>query len=151
MRFLSAEAEISLKDLRCGDYAPQRGEALLSAATRLAEATLYIEDMDPLTPGLIRECLHKNYFGGQNSNELVIVDYFQLLRGDIAGKSVKEKLANNSMQLKFIAAEFNVPVVALSMLTRTNSPMEAVRTDRYARAVSRFADQIVVIRDSATI
>ena len=114
-RMISAEAELEGDKIRKGNLADFEWQQLVHKTSRLASAPIFIDD----TPALsILELRAKSRrLKAEHNIELIIVDYLQLMRGDTGGNREQE-IASISRALKSISKELNVPVVALSQLSR---------------------------------
>lgn len=114
-RMISAEAELEGEKIRKGNLADFEWQQLVHKTSRLASAPIFIDD----TPALsILELRAKSRrLRAEHNVELIIVDYLQLMRGDTGGNREQE-IASISRALKSIAKELNVPVIALSQLSR---------------------------------
>ena len=117
MRLLCAEARVDQGKVRTGTLSTDDIPELASAAGRLADAPIYIDD----TPGLnVSELRTKARRLKRDHNlGIIMIDYLQLMNGRFqsAGGRAQE-LAEISRGLKALAKEMNVPVVALSQLNR---------------------------------
>jgi replicative DNA helicase len=117
-RFVASQARIGGEDLRRGRVAEHRWPKIVDACRRLAEAPLYIDDSSDIGVLDVRakaRRLHHQLEGGLG---LVIVDYLQLLRPDGRTESRVEQVSQFSRGLKGLARELNVPVIAVSQLSR---------------------------------
>ncbi len=114
-RMISAEAELEGEKIRKGQLAEFEWAQLVHKTNRLSAAPIFIDD----TPALsILELRAKSRrLKAEHGVELIIVDYLQLMRGDVGGNREQE-IASISRALKGIAKELNVPVIALSQLSR---------------------------------
>lgn len=118
-RLISAEAELESDKIKKGRLADHEWEQLVHKTSRLTEAPIFIDD----TPGLsILELRAKcRRLKAQHDIQLVIIDYLQLMSGDSSkgsGGNREQEIASISRALKGIAKELNVPVLALSQLSR---------------------------------
>ncbi|HEY8763183.1 MAG TPA: replicative DNA helicase [Solirubrobacteraceae bacterium] len=117
-RFVASQARIKGEDLRRGKVAEQRWPKILEACQRLAEAPLYVDDSSDTGVLEVRakaRRLHHQIEGGLG---LVIVDYLQLMRHEGRVESRVEQVSQISRGLKGLARELEVPVIALSQLSR---------------------------------
>jgi replicative DNA helicase len=117
-RFVASQARIKGEDLRRGKVAEQRWPKILEACRRLAEAPLYVDDSSDTGVLEVRaksRRLHSRVPGGLG---LIIVDYLQLMRHEGRVESRVEQVGQISRGLKGLARELNVPVIALSQLSR---------------------------------
>jgi len=118
-RLISAEAELDSEKIKKGDLKDYEWEQLVHKTNKLTNAPIFIDD----TPGLtILELRAKcRRLKAQHNVELIIIDYLQLMSGDSGGKGSgnrEQEIAAISRALKSIAKELNVPVIALSQLSR---------------------------------
>jgi len=117
-RFVASQARIKGEDLRRGKVAEQRWPKILEACQRLSEAPLYVDDSSDTGVLEVRakaRRLHHQIEGGLG---LVIVDYLQLMRHEGRVESRVEQVSQISRGLKGLARELEVPVIALSQLSR---------------------------------
>jgi replicative DNA helicase len=123
-RVLAAEARVDSDRLRTGRLQEADWPKLSQAMGRLAEAKLFIDD----TPGInLMEIRSKcRRLKQQHGLELIIVDYLQLMQSHKRVENRVQEVSELSRGLKILAKELEVPVVALSQLSRR--PEE--RTDR---------------------
>ncbi len=115
LRLLSAEAELSGQRLRTGELDDDMWATLSIALGRLGEAPIFIDD----TPGISALELRAKarQLKSQFDIGLVIVDYMQLMQGRRA-ENRQQEISDISRSLKALAREIDVPVVALSQLSR---------------------------------
>ncbi len=117
-RFVASQARIKGEELRRGRVAEHRWPKILEACQRLADAPLFVDDSSDTGVLEIRakaRRLHNQVDGGLG---LVIVDYLQLMRHEGRVESRVEQVSQISRGLKGLARELNVPVIALSQLSR---------------------------------
>ncbi len=119
-RMLSMATDLGSSDIRRGRIDPKRGdlEKLLEGNRQLAELPFFIDDTPALTISAVRtraRRLKRKYNLG-----LLVVDYLQLLRGTAknAGENRVQEVSEITQGLKAIAKELNIPVMALSQLSR---------------------------------
>ena len=117
-RLISLEAEISGSKLRSGQLEDYEWKQLHAVIEKMSEVPIYIDD----TPGInIFELRAKcRRLKMQNDIQLVIIDYLQLMTGggDNKGGNREQEISSISRGLKGLAKELNVPVIALSQLSR---------------------------------
>jgi replicative DNA helicase len=115
-RLLSTEARIDSSRLRTGRLEESDWRKLGDALGSLAEAPLYIDDTPSITLNEIRaKCRRLQQKQGL---DLVIVDYLQLMQSPRRIESRQQEVAEISRGLKMLAKELDVPVLALSQLSR---------------------------------
>jgi replicative DNA helicase len=114
-RILAMQVNANLWDLRMGKLPDEAFERLADAMGVLSESGLFIDD----TPGLnIMEMRTKaRRMMAEHKLDLVVVDYLQLMQGRTRENRVQE-VSEISMFLKNLARELNIPVLALSQLSR---------------------------------
>jgi replicative DNA helicase len=117
-RFVASQAKIKGEELRRGKVAEHRWPKILEACNRLAQAPLYVDDSSDTGVLEVRaksRRLHNQVEGGLG---LIIIDYLQLMRHEGRVESRVEQVGQISRGLKGLARELNVPVIALSQLSR---------------------------------
>ena len=117
-RFVASQAKIKGEELRRGKVAEARWPKILEACQRLAGAPLFVDDSSDTGVLEIRaksRRLHQQLEGGLG---LIIVDYLQLMRHEGRVESRVEQVSQISRGLKGLARELEVPVIALSQLSR---------------------------------
>jgi replicative DNA helicase len=116
MRLIAQDSKIPLYKIRSGFLFPQEVDKFVESADRIAGAPLFIDD----TPGItIVEMRAKaRRLQSERGLDLIIVDYLQLMRGIRRTESRQQEVSEISRSLKALAKELNVPVIALSQLSR---------------------------------
>lgn len=119
-RLISSEAELASEKLRRGALAPHEWQQLQHKITTLSHAKIFIDDTPALSILEFRAKCRR--LKSQHKIELIVIDYLQLMSPgtrDFRNFSNREQeIASISRALKAIAKELNVPVVALSQLSR---------------------------------
>ena len=115
-RMLCAEGNIDANHLRTGNLTPDEWESLFFAAGTLSNAHLYIDDTAGIKVAEIRaRCRRLKKETGNLG--LIVIDYLQLIEGNNPDNRQQE-VSEISRQLKKLAKELEVPVIALSQLSR---------------------------------
>ena len=119
-RLISAEAELDSEKIKKGNLADYEWQQLNHKISALSQAPIFIDD----TPALsIRELRAKcRRLKSQHDIQLIIIDYLQLMSGGEGGRpggNREQEIASISRALKGLAKELNVPVIALSQLSRS--------------------------------
>ena len=125
-RILAEQAEITSEALRSGKITRDEFQKLSFASQRLAELPLYIDDTPALTIAALRTRARR--LKRRHDIGLIVVDYLQLLQG--AGRASDNRvneISEISRGLKTLAKELNVPVIALSQLSRAVEQREDKR------------------------
>lgn len=118
-RLISAEAEIDSEKIRKGSLAPHEWEQLHHRIHRLTNAPIFIDDTPALSILELRAKCRR--LKAQHDIQMVVIDYLQLMTGDTGGKGAgnrEQEIAMISRSLKNLAKELDVPVIALSQLSR---------------------------------
>jgi replicative DNA helicase len=116
MRMLSAEARIRLGDMRGGRMTDEDWTRLARRISEIADAPLYIDDSPNMTMMEIREKARR--LRQRHDLRLIVVDYMQLMTSGKRVESRQQEVSEFSRQLKLLAKELDVPVVAISQLNR---------------------------------
>jgi replicative DNA helicase len=114
-RLLSMETSIDTHRLRLGQLREEEMERVISAMGRLAAVPIYIEDTAGLSIMDVRSRARR--LQARAGVDLIIIDYLQLMQGHRSENRVQE-VSEISRGLKALARELNVPVIALSQLSR---------------------------------
>ncbi len=115
-RFLSIEGEIDLARIRSGQLRDEDYANLAEAIGKLSEAKIYIEDSS--MSGILDIKAKARRAKSEHSLDLIIIDYLQLIEGNKGKENRAQEVSDISRQLKSLARELNVPVIALSQLSR---------------------------------
>ena len=115
-RMFSLESKVDAQNLRTGQLSEADWEKLIESAGTIAQSHLIIDD----TPGIsIAEMRSKcRKFKMEHDLKLIIIDYLQLMSGSGKTESRQQEISEISRSLKAVARELNVPVIALSQLSR---------------------------------
>ncbi len=117
-RFVASQARIKGEDLRRGKVPEKQWPKILEACQRLSQAPLFVDDSSDTGVLEVRakaRRLHGRIEGGLG---LIIIDYLQLMRHEGRVENRVEQVGQISRGLKGLARELNVPVIALSQLSR---------------------------------
>lgn len=144
-RLLSGEAQIETGRLRSGRIAAHEWERLGHAIASLSEAQIYVDD----TPGITVEEIRTKVraLSAAHGLGMIIIDYLQIMGG--TGENRVLELSKITRELKTIAREFNVPVIALSQLSRgveSRTNKRPMMSDlRESGSLEQDADLIVML------
>lgn len=147
-RLLAAEAGIDAWNIRTGSLSDSDFEKLGQAMGTLSEAPIYIDDSPGITVLEMRTKArreqHKRPLG------LIVVDYLQLMSGTVSGTDNRvQEISEISRGLKAMARELNVPILALSQLSRSvenRSPQIPQLSDlRESGSIEQDADVVMFI------
>ena len=115
-RMLSSESEIDSMRLNNANLEQEDWIKMADASNRLADVPIYIDDTPILTPSEIRAKCRKAKL--EKNVGLIIIDYLQLMESKTANGSRQQEISEISRGLKILAKELDVPVIALSQLSR---------------------------------
>lgn len=115
-RVMSSETGIEVNRLRTGNVRDEEWDTFFRAQEAMASYPIAIDDTATLTPALMRSkaIRHQARFG----LDLVIVDYLQLMASDRREQNRHQEISLISRGCKTLARELNIPVIALSQLSR---------------------------------
>ncbi len=114
-RMISAEAELEGEKIKKGNLAEFEWKQLVHKTNKLSSAPIFIDDTPALSILELRAKCRR--LKAEHNIQLIVIDYLQLMRGEQGGNREQE-IASISRALKGIAKELNVPVLALSQLSR---------------------------------
>ena len=116
MRLLSAEAKIKLADMRSGRMSDDDWTRPARRMSEISEAPLYIDDSPNLTMMEIRAKARR--LSQKSDLRLIVIDYMQLMTSGKKFESRQQEVSEFSRNIKLLAKELEVPVVAISQLNR---------------------------------
>ena len=117
-RILASESEVDSMKLRNADLTSEDWLKLGAASGKLSEIPLYIDDTPGLSAAELRAKCRKAKL--EKGIGLIIIDYLQLMESKAKNQSRQQEIAEISRSLKILAKELNVPVIALSQLSRAS-------------------------------
>lgn len=116
-RLIASETELSAEKLKRGQLDPHEWEQLNSKLNKLSEAPIFIDDTPALSIFELRAKARR--LKAQHNVDLIIIDYLQLMSGGSENRGNREQeISTISRSIKSIAKELNIPVIALSQLSR---------------------------------
>jgi replicative DNA helicase len=118
-RMLCSEGGIDSQKLKNADLSTEDWEKLVRTADKVSAAPLYIDDTAGITVNELRSKARR--LKAEHGLDLIIIDYLQLMQGRSKGGSDnrQQEISEISRSLKAVARELNVPVIALSQLSRS--------------------------------
>ncbi|MGU3436223.1 replicative DNA helicase [Actinomycetes bacterium M1A6_2h] len=153
MRLLSAEAKIKLGDMRSGKMTDDDWTRLARRMSEISEAPLFVDDSPNLTMMEIRAKARR--LKQRHDLKLIVIDYLQLMSSGKKVESRQQEVSDFSRQLKLLAKELMVPVVAICQLNRgpeqrtDKKPM--VSDLRESGSLEQDADMVILLyRPDAT-
>jgi len=115
-RLLASETGVNSRRIRLGLNTEDEEKRIMEAIGKLSEAPIYIDDSPQLRVAEMRSKARRLHY--ERGIDLVIVDYMQLLQGDGRSENRVQEMSYISRSLKALARELNVPVIAVSQLSR---------------------------------
>ncbi len=116
LRMLASEANVDSKRIRLGLHTEEEERRIMNATGILSEAPIYLDDSPLLRVVEMRGKARRLYY--EHGIDLIIVDYLQLMQGEGRGENRVQEISYISRSLKALARELNVPVIAVSQLSR---------------------------------
>jgi replicative DNA helicase len=115
-RLISAEAELDSEKIKKGNLADFEWQQMVHKTTRLSSAPIFIDDTPALSILELRAKCRR--LKAEHNIQMIVVDYLQLMKGEVGSGNREQEIASISRALKGIAKELSVPVIALSQLSR---------------------------------
>ena len=115
-RLLSLESRVDSQSIRTGNLTDEDWSKLLEGAGVIGKSHLIIDDTPGISVTELRSKCRK--FKMEHNLGIIIIDYLQLMTGSKHSESRQQEISDISRSLKAVARELNVPVVALSQLSR---------------------------------
>jgi replicative DNA helicase len=147
-RLISSESTVSLHSLRTGRASQEEWQRVSNACERLRRAPIYIDDSGILSALEMRSKARRLKL--QKDIGLVVVDYLQLMESNRRSESRQQEITEISRSLKALAKELNVPVIALSQLSRaseqrTSDQRPRLSDLRESGAIEQDADMVLFL------
>jgi len=146
-RFLGSESGVDSKRIRLGRFSEQDEIKIMEASGVLSEAPIYIDDSPMLRVVDIRSKARRLHF--ERGIDLIIVDYLQLIQGNGRNETRVQEISNITRALKTLARELNVPILALSQLSRAvearPSHIPQLSDLRESGSIEQDADVVIFI------
>ena len=115
-RLISAEAELESDKIKKGNLKDHEWVQLIEKTKKLTSCPLFIDDTPAISILELRAKCRR--LKAQHDIQMVVIDYLQLMSGDSQGGNREQEISSISRALKGIAKELDVPVIALSQLSR---------------------------------
>ncbi len=145
-RVLFSEAKVTSGDARKGQLGPEKWSRVVEAASKVNNLQLYFDDAPVITVTDIRAKSRR--LKSSKGLDLIIVDYLQLMQSS-SGDNRQQEIAEISRNLKNLARELKVPILALSQLNRAAEAREDKRPRlgdlRESGAIEQDADIVMML------
>jgi replicative DNA helicase len=146
-RMISSLGRVDQSHLRTGNFPDEDWSRINTAVQLMSEAPIFIDDTPGLSPTEIRARARR--LKREHGLELIVVDYLQLMQVEGTKENRATEISEISRNLKALAKELEVPVIALSQLNRSveqRTDKRPVMSDlRESGAIEQDADLIVFI------
>lgn len=149
MRLISSESQLAADKLKKGNLAAHEWAQLNTKVSSLVDAPLYIDDTPALTIFELRAKCRR--LKQKHDIQMIFIDYLQLMQGSSDSKGNREQeISTISRQLKALAKELRIPILALSQLsraveTRGGSKKPILSDLRESGAIEQDADIVMFI------
>ena len=146
-RLLASESGVNSRLVRLGRFSERDEVRIMEASGVLSEAPIYIDDSPQLRILDIRSKARRLHF--EIGLDLVIIDYLQLIQGDGKNETRVQEMSNITRSLKMLARELDVPMLAVSQLSRgvesRLSHMPQLADLRESGSIEQDADVVIFI------
>jgi replicative DNA helicase len=147
IRMLCSEAQVEGTRLRTGFLTESDWPRLTLAAGNLSDAPIFIDDAAALSVLELRAKARR--LNAEHGLGMIMIDYLQLMRGRAKVESRQQEISEISRSLKALAKELNIPVIAVSQLSRRTEERQGMRPQlsdlRESGAIEQDADVIIFI------
>jgi replicative DNA helicase len=147
MRMLSAEARVALNNIRSGSLSDDEWSKLARRMGEINDAPLFIDDSPNLSMMEIRAKARR--LKQRHDLKLVVIDYLQLMTSGKRVENRQQEVSEFSRQLKLLAKELHVPVVAISQLNRSpeqRADKKPMLSDlRESGSIEQDADVVILL------
>jgi len=146
-RMLCSHARVDAHKVRTGFLSQSDWPRLTSAAGKLSDAPIFIDDTSGISVLELRAKARR--LKSSHDIQLLILDYLQLMRGSTNAENRQQEISEISRSLKTLAKELSIPVVAVSQLSRAVETREKHRPQlsdlRESGAIEQDADVVVLL------
>jgi replicative DNA helicase len=146
-RLISAETGIDSQRLRRGNLTEDQWQKFMTAYNNLSQALLFVDDTPSISALELRTKARRLH--AETGIDLIAIDYLQLMQGDFRSENRVQEISSISRALKALARELNVPILALSQLSRgveSRTDKRPILSDlRESGALEQDADVVMFI------
>lgn len=147
MRMLSAEARVPLNNIRAGSLTDGEWARMARRMGEISEAPMFIDDSPNLSLMEIRAKARR--LKQRHNLKLIVIDYLQLMTSGKRVENRQQEVSEFSRQLKLLAKELNVPVIAISQLNRSpeqRADKKPMLSDlRESGSIEQDADVVILL------
>ena len=146
-RMLCSQAKVDAHRVRTGFFSADEWPKLTGAASKLSNISMHIDDTPAITVLELRAKARR--LKAAHNIGLIIVDYLQLMQASIPSDNRQQEISEISRSLKALARELDVPVIAVSQLSRAVESRQDHRPQlsdlRESGAIEQDADVVVLL------
>jgi replicative DNA helicase len=146
-RMLCSQAKVDAHKVRTGFLSPAEWPMLTKAAGKLSNVPMYIDDTPAISVLELRAKARR--LKAAHDIGLIIVDYLQLMQASVQSESRQQEISEISRSLKALAREINVPLIAISQLSRAVESRQDHRPQlsdlRESGAIEQDADVVILL------
>jgi len=150
-RLLSSEAKVDSQYVRSWNFTERQERKIMDASGVLSETPIYIDDTPQMRVVDIRSKARR--FAREHHLDLIIIDYLQLIQGEGKNETRVQEMTQITRSLKMLAKELNVPLLAISQLSRAVEQRPSRRPQlsdlRESGSIEQDADVVFFIHDEA--
>ena len=148
-RILAEQAQLSSDQIRRGKLSKEEFVKLQNVSKSITERNLFIDDTPSISIATLRTRARRLKRKCNNKLDLIVVDYLQLMRGNRKFENRVQEISEITQGLKSVAKELNVPILALSQLSRAVEQREDKRPHlsdlRESGTIEQDADVVIFI------
>ena len=146
-RLLSSESGVNLGRIRLGLHTEEEEKRIMEATGKLSEVPIYIDDTPQLRMAEMRSKARRLYL--EHPIDLIILDYMHLMQADSRTENRVQELSFISRSLKGLARDLDVPVLAVSQLSRASefraSHVPQLSDLRESGSIEQDADVVIFV------
>lgn len=146
-RLLCSHAKVDTHKVRSGFLAPADWPRLTSAAGKLSDAPIFIDDTPAISALELRAKARR--LKSHHDIKLIVLDYLQLMRGSVRSENRQQEISEISRSLKALARELSIPIIAISQLSRAVEARQDHRPQlsdlRESGAIEQDADVVILL------
>ncbi len=146
-RLLCSRARVNAQNVRTGFLSTKDWPKLTSAAGKLSDSPIYIDDSPTMSAFEVRAKARR--LKSKYDIQLIIIDYLQLMQSGVKTESRQQEISEISRRLKALGRELNVPVIAVSQLSRAVETRQGNRPQladlRESGSIEQDADLVLLL------
>jgi replicative DNA helicase len=146
-RMLCSIARVNAHKVRTGFFSQSDWQKLIEAADKLSKSPIYIDDSPSISALEMRAKARR--LKAKHDIQLLVVDYMQLMRGTFRSENRQQEISEISRSTKALARELNIPIIAVSQLSRAVEQRQDHRPQlsdlRESGAIEQDADVVLLL------